>query len=1639
MDRKKLSAAAGLLTTVAGAPIEGDDEANTLVGTDGDDVIYGYGGNDTLDGRAGADAMYGGDGDDRYVVDDVSDHAVEYGGEGNDTVESAISFTLGLYVENLLLTGNANINGVGNADANRLTGNGGNNILDGGAGNDVLAGAAGDDDYYVDSGLDQVVEATGQGKDRVFSSVNYSLVGTAVEELTLVGYGARAATGNALNNTLVGNDYDNVLEGGVGVDTMTGGKGNDTYYVDNVLDIVVELPSSGYPNAQGIDTIFSSVSFDLAYAPHVENLHLVGNADINATGDNRNNALSGNASYNHIIGAGGADILSGGGGSDLLEGGTGNDSYYWRPGATIVEVAGEGTDTVYVSRSYALPDNVENLIVFNAEYPAVDLIGNELNNVLQAGDEWDETDGLLYGKYGNDRLVGNLGFDGYVFDTALSETQNVDTIEYFNVDKDRIYLSKAIFGQLALGRLSSDALVMGTAALDANDRIIYDSYTRTLYYDADGWNAGAKVAFAKFDGLTSQDITFGFNVGAFLSRAIVVYEGALAPVQFGLGGYGDVLNGTSGMDRLYGLDGNEDILSGGAGDDFLDGGAGGDIMGGGPGDDTYIVDSGDGAGEQAGEGIDTVIARQTYTLQGTFVENLTLWLPERPDIEFEEGSPDFRGPAINGTGNSLDNVITGNGNANVLRGLGGNDRLIGNGGNDTLTGGTGDDIYEIYPSGVIAIVELAGEGKDTIIYGGYGYPNPVVPNLLDLPNVENLISRSGGLIRGNEGDNVLTSLGGAAQLFGYGGNDTLRGSAPSTDDMYGGTGNDTYYLGGSNDRVFEDFGASSGIDTAYADFEFDLGANVDVENLLLTGFTALIANGNGSDNVLVGNIAANTLYGRDGNDTLDGGKGADRMNGGAGDDSYVVDSSGDRVIEANGAGTDTVSSSVTFSLSGQYVENLRLTGALAINATGNTLANELRGNGAANRLDGGASKDVLAGGGGNDRLTGGTGADRFIFDSALDASNNVDAITDFTVGTDKIELDRSVFTGFSMTGALAATAFGFGTAASDADDRIIYDAATGRILFDADGVGGAAGILFATVSIGTALTAKDIAVVGTPTVPPIHGDDAANVLTGSSQNDTIYGAGGADRLFGLEGDDVLDGGPGIDIMEGGQGNDRYYVNNTGDRIVEADGAGTDSVFAAVSYTLALAGRRAENLSLTGANSIDGTGNDLANYIYGNAGANRIDGGAGNDVLRGRGGDDTLTGGSGADRFVFDTDLGTAGLDMITDFSTGADKLFLDLNAFGAFDASGALPVGAFRTGTAALDADDRILYDQATGNVRYDADGTGAFAAITFVRLNAGTVLAAADVTLLAPTALAVELIGTQSADLLLGNSAGNLVRGFIGNDVIYGFSGEDQLFGNEGDDTLDGGTGHDVLDGAAGSDTLAGGDGNDKLYGGIGADTLRGGAGNDILDAGDGTDRMEGGTGDDAYYFTAGDVIVELANQGYDTVHTGTSFSAGGNSIEVIRKTGANNANLRGSSGDNAIYGGSGRDTIYGEGGNDSLRGGQGRDTLTGGAGNDKFIFDSRPNADNYDAIQDFVRGQDKIMLYGSVYGGLAANGPLLASAFVAGTAALDGDDRIIYDQGSKNLYYDADGAGGAGQVLFATITNGVALTAADIDIFGL
>ncbi|TMJ18332.1 MAG: hypothetical protein E6G92_00275 [Alphaproteobacteria bacterium] len=401
-----------------------------------------------------------------------------------------------------ILTGSAGadlIDGFGGDDT--IRGLGGNDLLVGGVGTDNMFGGTGDDSYGVDNAADVVNEAAGEGRDVVYSLVSYQLAaGSEVEILSAFAQSGTAGLvllGNALGQEIYGNEGANFLEGAGGVDYLIGLGGNDVYVVEGNDDVIVEAVGGG------TDVVFARDSYTLSAGAEVEIMSTVsqsGTATTALIGNGFDQIIFGNAGANFIEGNGGADTLIGLGGDDLYVVDSADDY--------VAESAGGGRDVVFARASYALSgsESVEVLsAVSQSATNALDLTGNDIANEIFGNDGAN----VLNGGAGADYLVGYAGSDTFAFTTALGGG-NVDAIADFLSGTDLIALDDAVFAGLATGPLNANAFVVGAAAQDADDRIVYDQSTGALWFDADGNGAGAAVQFATLLGnppISASDFT----------------------------------------------------------------------------------------------------------------------------------------------------------------------------------------------------------------------------------------------------------------------------------------------------------------------------------------------------------------------------------------------------------------------------------------------------------------------------------------------------------------------------------------------------------------------------------------------------------------------------------------------------------------------------------------------------------------------------------------------------------------------------------------------------------------------------------------------------------------------------------------------------------------------------------------------------------------------------------------------------------------------------------------------------------------------------------------------------------------------------------------------------------------------------
>ncbi|MCA3640781.1 MAG: hypothetical protein IOC63_02840 [Methylobacterium sp.] len=357
---------------------------------------------------------------------------------------------------------------------------------------------------------------------------------------------------------------------------------------------------------------------------------------------------------------------------------------------------------------------------------------------------------------------------------------------------------------------------------------------------------------------------------------------------------------------------------------------------------------------------------------------------------------------------------------------------------------------------------------------------------------------------------------------------------------------------------------------------------------------------------------------------------------------------------------------------------------------------------------------------------------------------------------------------------------------------------------------------------------KNNNITGTAARDMIYGRGGDDMLDGGAGNDVLYGGAGNDTLYGGEGDDQLSGESGADIMYGGIGNDTYYVDDIGDRVIENNNEGIDTVVSTISYTL---GASVEILRLDGSANINGTGNSLNNTIIGNAGNNILDGGAGNDSINGGAGDDIINGGLGNDWLhggsgddVVRLNAGEGAFDVFVNGGEGNDTVAGNGANVLVFDKFGV--------------SDRYVNFELLTNGTRGVAgngnnnvfDFSGVDVQVPFVDgLGGNDKITASDVT------NGVEYRGGIGDDMLIGQGRNDNLQGDDGSDTIYGGGGNDTISGGtqqvagifdtinagEGDDriTLNQRDGEfDIVDGGTGNDTVAGNGGNDLFFDNFGA-----------------------------------------------------------------------------------------------------------------------------------------------------------------------------------------------------------------------------
>lgn len=1337
------------------ADIMGTTSPELLEGTVENDFILGDAGDDTLDGLAGDDTLTGMAGDDLYKVDSQGDVVVELPDEGHDTVYAAVTHTLGENVEDLVLTGSDSLDGTGNDLGNLVVGNVADNALAGGLGNDsiyghfgndTLDGGAGDDVLYGDFN-DSLPAAIVSGNDTVGGNVNeFTAADTLVADnpalnmaqqmlattpglsilsaaytgalsasslFSAVNFGTTSTAGIALGpgvlltsgdgtpnlgNTSVsysqsnGTEGDAVLNGYASAAFQGAGTTHDAAVLDMTFS-VAELEGGSLPTRVSVDLMFGSDEYpkfsgtsfvdiaaveidgvnyayfnkniaqplsvideNLSVGNFIDNqgntltieynglsapLRITGKLDtslsthtlriaIADTGDYIydsgiflsnlqvadpgvissgisvidqpvNDLLLGGEGNDQLLGMAGDDTLDGGSGDDILTGGNGADTFFYAPDAD------NGHDTL---SDFASGDLIQ---VSGAEFSEAPTAGSgETLGLNQVQVDTGETHTTLY--IGTDQTEGadlvitlegvhapeQFGVSGtYLYlgssapiEKTPIEAQYVNEDEAFALAVDQVFtydqgIDMLTFSaQLADGSdlpawLTFDPATATFSGTPGNEDVgaldvtltastpYGDGVDSTFSLTVNNVNDAPEVGVAVDPQVAVEGEDFSFSVpeGTFidvdlddiLTYDITAVGGEALPawllfdsesgVLYGTPAEGDTgdielqITATDASDMtastIFSLFVENVNVAPVAVDD-----AGGDLVEDsstvrtgnvlsndtdGDANDTQAVIAVDGQTDGVGQTLAGLYGElvleadggYSYSLDNTLAAVQALKAGQSVTESFAYTMEDSQGLSSSATlsfnitgandGPSVAHLIPDNSTAKIGQAF--SFQFAANTFHDI---DAGDSLtYTATLSEGSTLPSWLHFNADTRTFSGT--PTSGSAGTLNIKVTAKdgsnatvtdtfALSVQPGAIVGTSGNDTLNGTAGNDLIQGLAGNDLLDGKAGG-DTLEGGAGNDTYLIDNVDDVVTENSGA--GTDTVKSTLSYTLGSTL--ENLTLTGSDKINGTGNNTVNTLTGNETDNqlsglngndNLYGRGGGDTLlggsgadmlDGGTGADSMAGGSENDTYIVDNANDKVVELSGAGTDTLKASVTIGNLAANVENLTLTGSSALNAGGNTLANTLTGNGAANILLGGGGNDRLLGNGGNDILdggtgkdtmTGGAGADKFDFSSPLNANTNVDTVLDFKAVDDTFRLDNDVFKAFTSENVTISSGnFWSGETAvkgHDADDRFIYNTATGALYYDADGSGGGAAIKFAVLGLDThpEITYKDFFIIG---------------------------------------------------------------------------------------------------------------------------------------------------------------------------------------------------------------------------------------------------------------------------------------------------------------------------------------------------------------------------------------------------------------------------------------------------------------------------------------------------------------------------------------------------------------------------------
>jgi len=1013
----------------------GTNDNDTIIGGEGDDSLWGDNGNDRLEGGYGMDTIFGGAGDD--IITDAGDidmlkgeggndviHAgngigdLVFGGEGND-------FLIGGQDEKTLFGGQGDDFILGSAGMSTNMGNEGDDWIEGGdnfdtlagdnselffnskiIGHDVLDGKGNDTDYDGESGDDIMVQGPGIQRNNGMAGFDWTIhkgdPNGANSDLGIPIFVNQEAVilrdRFDLVEGLSGWVHDDILTGRQVVTGANGIGGAAAQFkpTDPWESFSNALLQSSVDRIDGFDELVAHLdTVTLHWNNEVHQVYVMDEAAVSRTAPGASTAT--------FVSDTAADILLGGGGSDTFMGKSGNDIIdgdRW----LNVRIAVSGVDGFPAATADSLNgqvyDNVTKAVLFGGRSLDSMMLDRTLTpgqlsivrEILDGGQTGD-IDTAIYRGNRADYVVTNDGagtwtvahtpLDGVIDEGNNGTFDGTDTLR--NIERlqfaDMTITIGGTNGAPEVVQPGFDLLVISdttptedqtlTALVNFSDPddIVAGTLTFTwqMLQAAEGggglWvDVGTGQTFSPGDAQVGNALRVvasyvdgaGFNETVTSAPTVAVANINDSPVgEVVIDDLTPVVTQTINVSHaLTDADGMgavsyqwQSSLNGVTWTN-IDGATG----------SSYTANT---------VGVQLRVAASYLDGQGTsetvFSVPVTSIVAAYNIIEGGAGNDPLSGTA-------LPDMMLGHGGNDTLSGGDGDDVLDGGAGNDVMLGGAGNDTYVVDSVGDM-VVELANGGTDTVQTSLNGYTLG--------ENVENLVLTGSGnihgvgnsldnLMVGNAGDNLLQGRAGNDTLLGNSGSDTLNGGV-GDDVMEGGGGNDLYWVHDAGDVVIEH--AGGGIDEVRTSVLSSWTLSEHVEDLRYLGTQDFTGTGNAENN---------RIWGNTGNDTLDGGAGADTMRGGLGNDTYYVDDVGDRVSDVSDGGIDTVISSISFSLGGNF-ENLIYTGDVGATLSGSGRDNYIRGGVGDDDIRGGAGADTLEGGAGNDTMRGGAGDDVFVF------------------------------------------------------------------------------------------------------------------------------------------------------------------------------------------------------------------------------------------------------------------------------------------------------------------------------------------------------------------------------------------------------------------------------------------------------------------------------------------------------------------------------------------------------------------------------------------------------------------------------------------------------------------------------------